>query len=171
MAFSPEIRRLVPEDAQVYRAIRLEALARAPDSFSATHGVEAARPLADFAARLSEAAVFGAFLGEDIVGMAAFKQEPGLKTCHKGFVWGVFVAASTRGMGLGAALLNVVMEAAWRDVEQLTLSVVADNAPAIALYRACRFEPYGVEPRALKTEAGFVDELLMVCFRPNARSR
>jgi ribosomal protein S18 acetylase RimI-like enzyme len=56
------------------------------------------------------------------------------------------------------------MRDARREVEQLTLSVVQDNEAARNLYRALGFETYGIEPRALKSAAGYADELLMVCF-------
>jgi ribosomal protein S18 acetylase RimI-like enzyme len=41
---------------------------------------------------------------------------------------------------------------------------VQDNAAAPALYRGLGFEAYGVEPRALKSAAGYADEVLMVRF-------
>lgn len=46
-------------------------------------------------------------------------------------------------------------------VEQLTLAVVRQNHAAIALYQQAGFVTYGIEPRALKTEAGYADEVLM----------
>jgi len=46
-------------------------------------------------------------------------------------------------------------------VEQLTLAVVEGNAAALALYRKLGFAAYGVEPRALKTETGCRNEVLM----------
>jgi ribosomal protein S18 acetylase RimI-like enzyme len=59
-------------------------------------------------------------------------------------------------------LVNAVIDHAAAVVEQVTLTVVADNASAIALYSAMGFERYGVEPRALKSERGYADEVLMV---------
>jgi ribosomal protein S18 acetylase RimI-like enzyme len=49
-------------------------------------------------------------------------------------------------------------------VEQLRLGVVDDNSAPIRLYEKHRFEVYGREVRALKTAAGYADELLMVRF-------
>lgn len=46
-------------------------------------------------------------------------------------------------------------------VEQLTLTVVQGNDAALALYQKYELQPYGMEPRALKTAAGYADEVLM----------
>ena len=55
------IRPLGFEDAALYRAIRLEALAAHPDAFGAAFEEEAARPLEAFAERLAGSTVFGGF--------------------------------------------------------------------------------------------------------------
>ncbi|MBR1219298.1 GNAT family N-acetyltransferase [Bradyrhizobium sp. U87765 SZCCT0131] len=155
------IRRLVAADAQDYRTIRLAALARDPDAFGSVYDIEVARPLSAFAERLASSTVFGAFLGERIVGMAGFKTESGPKDCHKAFVWGLYVRPSARGQGVAAALMAALIAEARLSVEQLTLAVVEGNAAAIALYRRFGFAAYGVEPRALKTETGYRNEVLM----------
>jgi ribosomal protein S18 acetylase RimI-like enzyme len=157
-----DIRRLHPSDAEDYRAIRLAALQGAPEAFGSVHAVEAARPLSDFAERLDATMVFGAYDAGRIIGMVGFAREDGPKDRHKGYVWGMYVRPEAQGQGVGAALLQALLAAAAGVVEQVKLMVVADNAGAIALYRKLGFVTYGVEPRALKTEAGYFDEMLMV---------
>ncbi|MBP0581744.1 GNAT family N-acetyltransferase [Labrys sp. LIt4] len=161
---SVAIRRLGPADSIDYRAIRLDALATAPEAFGSTHATESARPLAAFAERLSQAVVFGAYMGDQIVGMAGYRRQDGLKDRHKGEVWGVYVAPRWRGQGVAGALMTAVIEAARGEVEQLLLAVVDGNDGALALYRRLGFEVYGVEPRALKTGNRYLDEALMVLF-------
>jgi ribosomal protein S18 acetylase RimI-like enzyme len=156
-----EVRRLEVSDVEDYRTIRLAALAGAPDSFGSVYEVERDRPLAEFSARLATSTIFGAFAGGQIIGMAGFKQETGLKDQHKGFVWGAYVQQQARGQGIGAALVAAVVEYARDVVEQLTLTVVQGNDAALALYQKYEFQPYGEEPRALKTAAGYADEVLM----------
>ncbi|MDZ5450948.1 GNAT family N-acetyltransferase [Labrys sp. ZIDIC5] len=158
------IRRLGPADCSDYRAIRLDALATAPEAFGSTHAAESARPLAAFAERLSQAAVFGAYVGDQIVGMAGYRRQDGLKDRHKGQVWGVYVEPGWRGQGIAGALMQAVIEAARGEVEQLLLAVVQGNDGALALYRRLGFEVYGVEPRALKAGNTYLDEALMVLF-------
>ena len=65
--------------------------------------------------------------------------------------------------------MEAVVDAARGAVEQLTLAVVSDNTAAVALYRGLGFEVYGTEPRALKSNDGYTDEILMVRFLLIAR--
>lgn len=160
------IRPLTPEDAADYRAIRLDALHRAPEAFGSTYAAEVGRSVEAFAERLATSTVLGAYDGTRVVGMAGFQRHTGAKHAHKGFVWGFYVAPEVRGRGVGVALLDGIAAAATGVVEQLTLSVVQTNAAALALYERCGFNVYGIEPRALKSAAGYADEVLMVRFLP-----
>jgi ribosomal protein S18 acetylase RimI-like enzyme len=158
------VRRLAPADWQDYRTIRLRGLTLAPEAFGADHDDEAALPAESFAERLAISVVFGAYADDRIVGVAGFKQAAGLKEVHKAFVWGVFVEPDHQHKGVGQALISALIDGARETVEQLILTVVEDNTTAVALYERNGFTAYGVEPRALKTAAGYVDEVLMVRF-------
>lgn len=158
----PIIRRLGPEAASDFRTIRLAALASAPEAFGSTLEVESARPLTWFADRAATTAIFGAYTAQGIAGMAGFVRLEGLKQQHKGFLWGMFVQPAARRQGIGAALVSAVLDHAVNIVEQVTLTVVTSNLPAIALYRRLGFEAYGIEPRALKSGDTYADEILMI---------
>ncbi|MGM3274993.1 GNAT family N-acetyltransferase [Ralstonia sp. 24A2] len=161
------LRQLTPAaaaDVADYRAIRLTALRDSPEAFGSTYDAEAGLPLEAFAERLATTIVLGAYDGTQIAGMVGFKQQTIAKLAHKGFIWGFYVAPEVRGRGVGTALVDGIVAAATGQVEQLTLSVVHTNAAALALYQRCGFETYGVEPRALKSAAGYADEVLMVRF-------
>lgn len=155
------IARLQPSDAEAFRTIRLAALTTAPEAFGSTYDREAARPVSAFADWLGSSAVFGAFDNRRIVGMAGFQQEAGPKVAHKAFVWGFYVEPDWQGRGVGSALVAALIEEARDVVEQLTLTVVESNDAAIALYTKFGFVAYGTEPRALKTSAGYANEILM----------
>jgi ribosomal protein S18 acetylase RimI-like enzyme len=73
----------------------------------------------------------------------------------------MYVAPRARGRGVGTALLSALIEHASGIVEQLRLGVVDTNIAAIRLYQKHGFEIYGTEMRALKSEAGYSNELLM----------
>jgi ribosomal protein S18 acetylase RimI-like enzyme len=156
------IRHLSQADAADYRAIRLAALRNAPEAFGSTYESEAARPISGWQERLAAPGAFGAYMGNDIVGLARFVQDSGsAKERHKGAVYGMYVAPEARGQGIGAALIEAVIEHASGVVEQLRLGVVDANLAAIRLYQEHGFETYGTEMRALKTDTGYSNELLM----------
>ena len=48
--------------------------------------------------------------------------------------------------------------------DQVLLQVVSDNRPAIRLYESEGFVSYGLERRAMKEGARYLDEYLMVRF-------
>jgi ribosomal protein S18 acetylase RimI-like enzyme len=156
------VRRLLPEEAGLFRSIRLEALATSPEAFATTLAKQAADPLAHFAQTLTEAAVFGAFLDSEITGMAGLYREQGERKQHRGVLWGMYVRPAAQGRGLGRALLRAVLAHAQGELEQVHLSVVSDNEPARRLYESEGFTAYGLEPHALKQGRRYLDEILMV---------
>jgi ribosomal protein S18 acetylase RimI-like enzyme len=158
------IRRLLPGEAGLFREIRLEALATAPEAFGSTHAAESARPLEASAERLRNAAVFAAFDGEAVLGMAGFYALDGGKERHKGVLWGMYVRPAGRGAGIAAALVQAVLAHAASEVEQVLLTVVSGNAAARRLYAGLGFVEYGIEPRALLQDEVYFDEILMVKF-------
>lgn len=155
------IRRLSPEDAALFRGIRLEGLARDADAFSSTFEDESAKPQSFFAERVAAAAVFGAFHRDELLGVAGFYIQPGPKHAHKGTLWGMYVRPEARGAGVGAKLVEAVIEHARRNVELLQLSVISENQAARRLYRRFGFEEYGLEKRAAKYRDRYHDDVLM----------
>jgi len=86
-----EIRRMMPADAAQYREIRLEGLKCSPQAFGSTYETESLQPLGSFSERLGTSAVFGAFRGVELLGIAGFKVRNGVKEAHKGLLWGMYV--------------------------------------------------------------------------------
>ena len=83
---------------------------------------------------------------------------------HKGFIRGMYVAATQRGKGAGRQLLDHALAfiASMDGVCQVMLTVTADNGAAIALYQSRGFTVYGNEPRALFVDGVFHDNVQMV---------
>jgi ribosomal protein S18 acetylase RimI-like enzyme len=156
------VRRLGPEDAAAFQALRLEGLARHPCAFAASHDEETGQSLADVAARLEHQPVFGGFNQGMLLGIAGFAVPARAKKRHKGLLWGVYVREAARGRGLGRALVVQVIEYARAHVMQLHAAVVTTNDAARGLYRTLGFTTYGLEPRGLACEGGYFDQELMV---------
>lgn len=159
-----EIRVLGAADAGAFWKLRLQGLDGDPQAFGESVEEHRALSVETVAARLgaanAENFVMGAFVDGQLVGTAGFFRNPTLKRKHKGKVWGMYVADSARGKGIGRALLEALLERARSiaDLEEVQLSVSASQAAARGLYRVMGFETYAREPRALRVGDRYFDE-------------
>jgi ribosomal protein S18 acetylase RimI-like enzyme len=155
------IRRLEPGDAAAMRALRLESLAAFPSAFATDTAEDDARPVEAFAAMLSdpeELAVYGGFVGGELVGMAGFAREAKAKMRHKGLLWGVYVRPACHGLGLGRALVEAVIAHARGRVALLHACVSPTNDSARRTYFGLGFQSWGVERRALLVDGEWCDD-------------
>ena len=156
-----ELRRLTPNDAAAYRALRLEGFAAHPLEFRYSPADEEALAEAETARRLTESFVVGVFADRELAGIGGWTRFAGEKLCHKGLLWGMYVRPQARGTGAADEIVRAVVEDARREVEMLLLTVAAPNARARRLYERWGFEAYGTEPAAVKAGDVYVDEVLM----------
>jgi ribosomal protein S18 acetylase RimI-like enzyme len=165
-----EIRRFVEEDLAEYRRVRLQALRDHPEAFGESYEQAVERPLSQtiesFRKQKDSETIFmlGAFEGEELLGTIFFRRDEPLKMQHIGHIGAMYTVPEVRGMGVGKALLERVIELARQmpGLLQLELNVTAGNATARSLYTACGFETYGVQPRGLKVGEKFYDLEYMV---------
>ncbi len=157
-----EIKLLTENDWLSWKNIRLEALKNTPEAFGSSFEEESNLSDKDFQQTLNKNNVFGAFKHDGLVGCAAFAYLHTIKTKHRGIVWGMYIKPKYRGEGVADSLLKTVILFAKNKVMQLHLACVANNIHAVKFYQKNGFEIYGKEPRALKIDTQYYDELLMV---------
>ena len=140
------VRRVDTADVDLYRDLRLRALADAPAAFGTTLAEAEARPLAWWKQRVAGAAA----ATEDVIFVAEEAAVPcGLVAGHiqsnSVELTSMWVDPASRGHGLGKCLIDAV--AGWataRRADRLTLWVTEGNTHAIALYEANGFSFTGV---------------------------
>ena len=163
-----DIRVLDESDASAYRELRLAALQTNPEAFGSTYEREVKFSLETVVERMKPSRdkfVLGAFNDNgSLVGIVTFMRESGLKTVHKGNVFGMYVAPEARGYSVGKSLMRQLIKKAsgFDGIEQINLAVVSDNEFAKKLYKSVGFDVYGVERNALKYNGRYLDEDLMV---------
>ncbi|WP_421779835.1 GNAT family N-acetyltransferase [Kiloniella litopenaei] len=160
-------KRIPPDDAALYRELRLEGLKNTPEAFGASYSNESANAPSHYRELLTNNEVFGAYTnkgtlfgisGVGIAGLAIPRKE---KLKHKEMLWGIYIKPEMRGNGLAKQLISHIIEMAKHRTEELLLTVVTSNTSAIKLYKKLGFIEYGCEPRALKVGDCYYDELLM----------
>ena len=148
-ATTVRVEHATPRDWQVVRQLRLAALADEPDAFGSTLDQEVERPEHAWREALqtpTAATLVASLVGEDgearpagIVMVAPVFGAPE----HAG-IYGVWVAPSARGRGVGDALVGAAIEhARSAGYPRAVLDVGDHNTAAQALYARHGFEPTG----------------------------
>ena len=107
---------------------------------------------------------FGTPQNPRIVAALNFGTQPRLRVRHRGRL-GIGVQADYRGLGVGAALLQALLDwaAAEPELERIELSVFAHNERAIGLYRKLGFVEEARLQGAFKLADGtYYDDVMMV---------
>ena len=118
-----DLRLLIPDDAEAFWHLRLEALSNDPASFadSTEEHLETTVETAESDCCKSDPAgnfVVGAFEDGKLIGTAGFFRRSNNKERHKGHIWGVYVRPESRGKGIASALMKEIVRRA-RDIGRL----------------------------------------------------
>lgn len=156
------LERVTPQNASIFKAVRLRALQDTPSAFGSTYAKESQFPDSEWAKRASnmngERSIgFMAMDGGAACGIAAcFLDQTDATHAHLISMW---TAPSHRQQGIGRLLVNEIL--AWareRRVRTLRLLVTSNNASAIKFYeqlgfsRTGRIEPYPNDPAMIEYE-------------------
>src|SRR5215204_540418 len=108
-------RNLKPSEAKDFRRVRLECLQKFPDSFGTLYEDEAGKAKLYFEELIEKDSAdvffFGAFAGEDLIGIAGFVRGNRTKTRHRGEIAAMYVKPDFRGLKIGENLLRALIKA------------------------------------------------------------
>lgn len=131
-------RRAGPDDWETWRDLRLRSLAADPDAFGSTLAREQAFDEATWRSRASGLSVLGAFEGTPAALGGGFEFRPGYVQ-----VVAMWTDPAYRGLGLAAAVLDLVVRAARADGHRVVLEVARGNDAARAVYERYGFVATG----------------------------
>jgi ribosomal protein S18 acetylase RimI-like enzyme len=160
-------RKLKPTEAADFRRVRLECLKNFPDSFGTLYEDEVGKAKLYFEElieqNVSDVFFYGAFAGDDLIGIAGFVRGDRTKTRHRGEIVAMYVNPDFRGRQVGENLLRALIKAVFEieGVEQVHLTVVADNSAAVALYQRIGFEIFGFQKNYFKASEKYWDQNFM----------
>jgi len=108
----------------------------------------------------------GAFLDKQLAGVVSFSRD-GFnreKLRHKGVLFRMYVSNSFRGKGIAKKLIKELIHRVNQidDIEQINLTVIANNAIAKTLYEKFGFITFGTEQNAIKWKGKYFTEYQMV---------
>jgi ribosomal protein S18 acetylase RimI-like enzyme len=153
---------ITPQNALIFKAVRLRALQDAPSAFGSTYAKESQLTDADWIKRAAQwsgerGAGFLAIDSGVACGIAgSFLDQDDPTRAHLVSMW---TAPTHRQRGIGSLLVNEIL--AWgrlRRARTLLLMVVSNNEPAILFYQRLRFtrtgrtEPYPNDPALIEHE-------------------
>ncbi len=140
-----KIIKLQPDDWQRYREIRLECLREEPQAFGSSYADMVQKPAEFWQGRLADAAqaekswLLFAQEGEQLIGIIGAFYEEESQAAH---IISVYVRKSSRGRGLGKALMEGILSEVKKKqgIHTATLGVNQEQAAAVALYRGFGFQ-------------------------------
>jgi ribosomal protein S18 acetylase RimI-like enzyme len=160
-----EVRPLGPDDALASWELRLRGFEESPGAFKTEAAEWRAKPRAEHDRLLRgetgspDDFILGAF-SPALCGQIGLCRETRRKCAHRAKLWGMYVAPEARGNGVATQLVDELVSRA-RKIPGLViieLTVMANNARALALYRRSGFKRFGYQPRAVKVGDAYFDE-------------
>lgn len=104
----------------------------------------------------------GAYSDNELAGIVSFTRDGGdrEKLRHKGMLFRMYVSRDFRGQGIAKKLIEKLIERVKQisDIEQINLTVIANNDNAKKLYEKFGFVTFGSESNAIKWKGKYFTE-------------
>lgn len=108
----------------------------------------------------------GAYMDHALAGVLSFERDGSNreKLRHKGVLFRMYVAEEFRGKGIARKLIETLLHRVRKtdNIEQINLTVIAENTHAKTLYEKLGFSTFGSEPHAIKWKGKYFTEDQMV---------
>jgi ribosomal protein S18 acetylase RimI-like enzyme len=156
-----EIAKLSPDRWELYRDLRLEALACDPVAFASSFEEEVGLPKETWLNRIPNA-IF-AFEQENPVGLIVWKREDRIKTRHTAYINSMYVTGKFRGQGIGGKLMTAAIDSIQtsQSILKIRLSVITPQVQAFKLYSHFGFKTIGTAKNELYVNGLYYDEIIM----------
>lgn len=148
-----EVRAIQPDEGDLLRQVRLDALGNAPAAFLETYDEVAADDGEVWSARAAASTGEGdqlilvALADGRPIGMAGIARDIGQRRRHRATLWGVWLDPQHRGRGIGRRLVQAALDwARDREVRAVYLEVVENEDPSWSLYGRLGFVRREVDP-------------------------
>lgn len=159
-----EILELLADQAAEYKAFFMEGLIGDEESFRISPGDESSASFPT--GGRPDSFTLGAYLDGVLAGVVSFQREgrDREKLRHKGLLFRMYVRPEARGQGVAQGLIGEVTVRAARlgDIDQINLTVIAENAGAKRLYERSGFTTFATEVDAIKWKGKRFTENQMV---------
>lgn len=161
-----DCRMLKPQDAELFRPLRMTALQEAPLDFESTYDAESRMLVPELQKLMQQHAIVGGFLNGQLKGFAIIDAVRLPRLAHRSRISSVYISPELRGSGAALSMMQWMQNEFARFFTLFRLGVRADNERAIAFFKKLGFQEMGVEPRALfigekDGERQYVDEMQM----------
>lgn len=153
---------LDPDDFEIFKRIRLEALRAAPEAFASSAAEWESLPDEEWRRRLTNNPVVVSFRDQEPVGIMGLMRQQASKMAHRATIVMVYLRGSERGSGHAVAMLNLLLDhARTLGIRQVELAVSAENPAAVRFYLREGFHEIGHVPGGFLHEGREIDEIVM----------
>lgn len=155
-------------DAEIFKALIIEAVQDTPAAFCESAEEVVTKPLSGFTDLLDDHGrgdfVLGAFdETNNLIGIVGICRFPFGKQFHKAMLWGMYVTINKRQQGIGRQLIQTAIKdtRTLPGILHINLSTTGTSSAANRLYESLGFKIYGVEPNSVNVDGVYFDETWM----------